>query len=623
MMEFFQTLLNGFLLGLASLPVCATCYILFVPVILVESQTGIRSSFRFLSLFAGGRLIGYVSVGVVAGLVAPAVPFVARGEFIGIAYILLSSLMFLWLIRHASLKTVSCKPSSKNPLLFGFLSGLSLCPPFLAAVVLSLRYGAVLKGVALFLGFFFGAVLPMFVLSLSGLVSRFEIVRRIGQVLSALIAFSLLAQGTALLAQTVPKMTITGGEREKIFKSLVPNADSFSGGLAQKDAPQYYVAYDKERKPIAVLFFTDEVAPEVEGYGGKVPICVACDTQLRIKNLMFLPNGETQELVKEMFEDSFSKQYIGKTPLDDFKAGVDVKGISGATITTDAINRSIKLSLFRISHAYLPFPTDTSLPSVWEFKIERVLVVSIFFVAAVLVYILKAQKLRLLLLGTSVAVLGFYFRAFMITAQNVMDIFVRRSYPQKVEFIVLGVCAVVASFLFGRLYCGSICPFGALSELLWIIFPFKLRVSFKTVLSLRWVKYGVLGALILLAAAGSSFYFAAQLEPFAAVFIGTSFPVLILAISILVLSTLFYRFYCRFLCPVGAVMELLSSMRILRLRIPSSCNNCGTCVKNCPSESLSLKDEKLYYNPALCFNCLSCSVVRGNRGCGQEREKNR
>jgi len=320
-----------------------------------------------------------------------------------------------------------------------------------------------------------------------------------------------------------------------------------------------------------------------------------------------------------MFTDEFARQFIGKTYTDRFEAGVDVKGISGATYTTEAINRSIKLSLTRIAVAYRPEEIRAEAVSLWSFDEVRTAVIVAFLVIASILFLLAAQKLRLIFLAVSTAVLGFYLSAFMLTTDNITSIFTKGSIPQRVEFVVLLVGALMTSFLFGRLYCGYICPFGAVSELLWRVLPFKRKLSAKTASFLRWVKYALLVALIVLASLGSKFYFAGTLEPFAPVFLSASTLMLVLALLILFLSAVFFRFYCRFLCPVGAVMELLAYTRIVRRKVPASCKVCGACVKSCPTEALTIKDGKVRYNPPLCFNCADCVETRKEKGCEKGR----
>ncbi|MCX7704517.1 MAG: 4Fe-4S binding protein, partial [Planctomycetota bacterium] len=418
----------------------------------------------------------------------------------------------------------------------------------------------------------------------------------------------------------IPPQTSSDIEKERVFKSLLPEAESFSGSLSPKDAPPYYAAYDSEGNPIAIIFFTEEVSPEVEGYAGKIPACVACDLELRVKAVRFLPNKETPELVDEMFEEKFARQFVGKTPSDRFEAGVDVKGISGATVTTDAICRSIKLSLERIASAYssTPFP-KTSRPFLSWYSLLRSGVVVLFFCGAILFCISRLQRLRLILLALSVAVLGFCFKGLFLSTRSVTTLFVDGRVSQSPELWVLAGGALVTSLLWGRLYCGYVCPFGGLSELLFRILPIKLKISPKVIGFLRWVKYGIFVSLILLLAAGSSLYFAEKLEPFAPIFIGAPATSLILALITLLLSASFYRFYCRFLCPIGAVMELLSSARILSPNTPITCDSCGLCRKECPSEALHFKGKKLYQEAAFCFNCVDCDVVRRRKGCVQSR----
>lgn len=177
------------------------------------------------------------------------------------------------------------------------------------------------------------------------------------------------------------------------------------------------------------------------------------------------------------------------------------------------------------------------------------------------------------------------------------------------------------SFLFRKGFCGWLCPIGTISERLW-----KLgKETFKrNVEPPRWLQYAllplkyILMGLFLYAVASMSVEgIRAFLEsPYGLIadvkmlnffrYLGTTAAVVIL---LLVVGSVFVRnFWCRYLCPYGAVMGLASLLSPLRIRRnPEACIDCGKCVKACPSH-LAV-DKLIQIRTAECIGCLECVAV--------------
>ena len=143
-----------------------------------------------------------------------------------------------------------------------------------------------------------------------------------------------------------------------------------------------------------------------------------------------------------------------------------------------------------------------------------------------------------------------------------------------VFLLVVGVPLI--GLLFGNLYCGYVCPFGAAQELLGYVIPPLLRpVPSRDALPLaRFVKYVVL-AVLLVAYFLSRDHRTLAGDPLVSVFALRSMlshrPGWILgAVAIALVGSLFYvRFWCRYLCPVGAFLSLLNHFRLLRRWTPA------------------------------------------------------
>ena len=191
------------------------------------------------------------------------------------------------------------------------------------------------------------------------------------------------------------------------------------------------------------------------------------------------------------------------------------------------------------------------------------------------------------------------------------------SYYVTGTLILLGV-------LLGRFVCGFLCPFGWLQELLHKI-PSK-KFSTKRLKALTYIKYVVLlFAVVLLPVLvvndlgmGDPFfckYICPQgvLEgaiPLAAANAGIRSALghlftwkLAVLIAVVVLSVLFYRPFCKWICPLGAFYALMNRVSLLGIRVDAcKCVSCGKCSKVCQMDV----DVVRAPNHAECIRCGKC-----------------
>jgi len=178
--------------------------------------------------------------------------------------------------------------------------------------------------------------------------------------------------------------------------------------------------------------------------------------------------------------------------------------------------------------------------------------------------------------------------------------------------------SVAAALLFwGRgAYCGWLCPFGALQELTNRIAQ-ALRVpQWKLPWFLHerlWpLKYMVFLGLfgISLASLPLAEQFA-EVEPFKTAIVlkfAREWWFVLFAASLLVIGLFVERFYCRYLCPLGAALAIPARMRMFDwLKRYHECGwPCQTCANECPVQAIHPTGE---INPNECVNCLHCQVL--------------
>jgi NosR/NirI family nitrous oxide reductase transcriptional regulator len=192
------------------------------------------------------------------------------------------------------------------------------------------------------------------------------------------------------------------------------------------------------------------------------------------------------------------------------------------------------------------------------------------------------------------------------------------SFDKIQLFLVPLTIVVVPSILFGRFFCGWFCAFGALNDFLFALskklFPQnRLRVNQNLDLYLKYLKYVVLAAIVVCVWT-FSLISTDMFDPWAAfaqlgdIFHnGFSGGFLILAL-IGAGAMLIERFFCRYLCPLGAMLAILSKLKITSIyKSGAHCNNCKLCSGSCPMNINLASIETV--TSAECISCLKCVSV--------------
>ena len=178
--------------------------------------------------------------------------------------------------------------------------------------------------------------------------------------------------------------------------------------------------------------------------------------------------------------------------------------------------------------------------------------------------------------------------------------------------------AVAAGLLFwGRgPFCGWLCPFGALQELTnnvaqWLKVP-QITVPFGLNERLWPIKY-----IIFLGLFGLSFYSLAlaevfaEVEPFKTAIIlkfAREWPFVIFALTLLAAGLFIERFYCRYLCPLGAALAIPGRIRMFEWlkRWPECGTPCQRCAKECPVQAIHPEGQ---INVNECIYCMHCQEL--------------
>lgn len=206
------------------------------------------------------------------------------------------------------------------------------------------------------------------------------------------------------------------------------------------------------------------------------------------------------------------------------------------------------------------------------------------------------------------------------------------------------VALVIATLLFGRIYCSVICPLGVMQDIVsWFSSKHKKnRFSFSP--AKPWLRYGVLALFVVGLLAGITSA-TALIAPYSAygriannllaplyqwannglaylaeradsytfyrvdVWIKSLSTLIVASITLVVIAILAWRggrTYCNTICPVGTMLGALSRFSLLKPVIDTTkCNGCGLCARNCKAECIDSKNHSIDYSRCVtCYDCI-------------------
>ena len=236
----------------------------------------------------------------------------------------------------------------------------------------------------------------------------------------------------------------------------------------------------------------------------------------------------------------------------------------------------------------------------------------------------RFMRFRMVFLAFSLVFLGWYANAqlsvvnLMALAASLRSGFTWDAFLMD-PLVFIQWFAIAAALLFwGRgAYCGWLCPFGALQELTNRIGRRLFRIPQWTLPWSLHERLWPLKYMIFLGLFGvslTSMTLAEQLaevEPFKTAIIlkfVRDWPFVVFAVALLVAGLFVERFYCRYLCPLGAALAIPARIRMFDwLRRYKECGSpCQTCANECPVQAIHPTGE---INPNECVNCLHCQVL--------------
>jgi NosR/NirI family transcriptional regulator, nitrous oxide reductase regulator len=229
-----------------------------------------------------------------------------------------------------------------------------------------------------------------------------------------------------------------------------------------------------------------------------------------------------------------------------------------------------------------------------------------FIALALVSFVRKSVRLKYLALVVAVGYLGFV-KSSLVSISDVFRLTDLSLPPFKysLAWYLFSGFVVASTVLWGRVYCGRICAYGALTQLMDAVIPSRLRVEIPSRIERRaaWIKYGLLGSVLVYYLVTHDLASPVQyVEPFW-MFTRFGTTTMWIGLAALLVATVFVRnLYCRFLCPVGAALGILSTLTVFRIKRWSECKTCKICEKTC--EWGAIRGPKIVRTE--CVRCDDC-----------------
>ncbi len=430
---------------------------------------------------------------------------------------------------------------------------------------------------------------------------------------------------------------------------------------------------------LGYLMRTTDIAP-IPAYSGKpITLLVGLDLEGQITGLKITEHSEPILVVGISDQDleHYVEQYRGVTADQKVKLGgseregyVTIDGITGATITAMVMNATVMKSVQKVAATRgIPSPDEGSATtadsaesgsaatgqfgeatvrpppawwlgessepfwvSVWRDRLWQVTVLLIALVMLSLILLFQdwltrrpvlLKRVRIAFLLFTLFFIGWYTLAqlsiiHVLTFINaILHQFSWESFlVDPLIFILWGYVALTL-LLWGRgVYCGWLCPFGALQELLHQLAQ-RLKIpeyKFPDVVHERLtaIKYIIFVALfgLSLQSIGHAAR-AAEVEPFKTAIVmhferGGLF--LLYTLGLLAIAVFNRKFFCKYLCPLGAALAIPAPLRIFDwLRRRKECGRpCQICARQCEVQAIRPTGE---INPNECHYCLDCQLT--------------
>ena len=224
----------------------------------------------------------------------------------------------------------------------------------------------------------------------------------------------------------------------------------------------YFKAYDANDKLAGFIFSSDDLAPNVRGFGGKINIAIFADANGKLLDFHIIRSNETPaylDMLTNWLPSLKGRAIFAAQPF------ANVDAVTGATVSSKAILESLaRIRQCLCDSSARPNRHPKKQPLLLAgCRIHRVTYLLIAFLLTLFVIYFGGFWSRLFVLVFNVFIGGIFFNAQFSTEQvaSLLSFAIPLAAPTGVFILTIG--APLLAILFGNIYCGYLCPFGALA----------------------------------------------------------------------------------------------------------------------------------------------------------------
>lgn len=229
----------------------------------------------------------------------------------------------------------------------------------------------------------------------------------------------------------------------------------------------------------------------------------------------------------------------------------------------------------------------------------------LIFILVMAAFLTKNAKLRWTALTATMLYLGFYKNGFLSVSHITSIIKIGpEALTNNLTTLMIAVFTIITTLIWGRVFCSTLCPFGAVQDFIARFSPKKWRIKVPQKIhdNALYIKYGILAVIVITAMVNANLSIFQYFEPFGTLFFFS--PSLVLwGILIVILAACFVveRFYCRYVCPLGAALGVVSMLSPNRIKRVPQCTMCKVCEHACPTGAI--RGEKIDFK-----ECVRCDI---------------
>ena len=252
-----------------------------------------------------------------------------------------------------------------------------------------------------------------------------------------------------------------------------------------------------------------------------------------------------------------------------------------------------------------PFLAD---PPWGETPWQKVGVLLLILAACMIAFFTKTTRIRWLTLLLTFSYLGFIDGGFVSVSHLVNTIKLGPAFLlSNLPLLLLSSFTVLTTLLWGRLFCSSLCPFGALQDFITRFAPrrWRRRVPQGIHDKAIYLKYGILSLILTGAFVADQVSLFQYFEPFGTLFfLDGTLALFSILIAFLAACFVVPRFYCRYACPLGAALGVVATVSPWRIRRVPQCEVCIVCEQACPTGAI--RRQTIDFKE--CVRCDLCEV---------------